>query len=129
MRTDVKVNQRGLTRCPEIPIASPGRPSSVTRGDWIEWGDGFRGRIIGTVVDPDDRKQYLVVVMQMLDGCCCERWVLPEHVTNTAHGNAGSQRDMYHDKASWLFGEQFFTTKPDAARQCFELTVDHMAKY
>ncbi len=128
MRTDVKVRQKIEVRCKEIPLYSAGRPGSVKRGDWVEWGDGFRGRVVGSVVDPEDRKEYLVVVMQMLGGCCCERWVLPAEVTNTAYGH-GVFSNTYYDKAAWLFGDQFMHTKPDAARQCFDLTVDGMAKY
>jgi len=128
MRTDVKVREKVKVRCPEIPITTAGRPSTVERGDWVEWSDGFRGRMIGAVTNPDDGNEYIVVVMQMLGGCCCERWVMPEDVINTAYGS-GSHVEMYYDKASWLYGSQFMYTKPDAARQCFNLTVDDMVKY
>ncbi len=123
MRTDVTVNVKKKHRCPNIPVNSPGRPSEVGRGDWIEWSEGYRGRVVGSVVAPEDGKTYLVVIMQLLGGSCWERWVEPGQVIHTA--NDGS---TFHEKASWLFGDQFLTTKPDMARQCYSYTVDEMAR-
>ena len=75
-------------RIPSVPITSPGRPSSVKRGDWVSWvweGTYFTGRVLGVFDSPDnDGEEWLCVSMLMLGGSCCERWVDPKDVVNTA---------------------------------------------
>lgn len=83
------------------------------------------GRIIGTVVNPDDNEDYIVVAMQMLGGCVCERWVKPEWVRNTAWGGA-SHGNLMMAKRKWLAGDEFMETPPDVARDAFNLTVAEM---
>lgn len=127
MRRDVTIDLEGSLRCPEIPIFSPGRNAWAKRGDLIEFTIGgleCRGRVIGVVEDPDDFTKYLCVAKHMLCGTCCEAWVHPMHVIDVR-----SCHNEMQDKMAWLYGDQFLFTKPDAARQCFELTVDEMAKY
>lgn len=122
MRTDVTVDTIESIRCPQIPLIGAGRPPHVTRGDWIEWRTGGLhcvGRVIGTVVNPDDEETYIVVAMQMLGGCVCERWVKPGWVFNTA-------RNSYEEKRHWISGDDFLDTPPDVARDAFNLTVEEM---
>ena len=128
MRTDVTVDTTRSIRCPQIPLIGAGRPSHVTRGDWIEWETGglhCMGRVIGTVVNPDDNEDYIVIAMQMLGGCVCERWAKPEWVFNTAFGGASHGNEMMA-KRKWLAGDEFMDTPPDVARDAFNHTVEEM---
>ena len=125
MRTDVTVQTEGEVRCSEIPLLSPGRPSSVKRGDWVQWQIGTHdrtGRVIGFVSPPEEPdKTYLVVAWLMLGGTVCENWVDPDLVVDTALGD-----NLFEDKANWLFGEDFHRTPVDKARQCFQLYLSEM---
>lgn len=123
MRTDVTVNTSRKLRCLQIPITSPGRCPIVERGDWVEWEverHCHRGRVVGTVVNPDNKEEYLVVILQMLGGSCCERWVLPADVID-------ARRNGFSDKAAWMYSDEaFLATPPDKARDCFNLLVKEM---
>lgn len=128
MRTNVTVDTTRSVRCHQMPIIGAGRPPYVTRGDWVEWKTGglrCMGRVIGIVVDPDDKEIYIVVAMQMLGGCICERWAKPEWVYNTAYGGA-SHHNVMMAKRKWLAGDEFLETPPDIARDAFNLTVEEM---
>ena len=125
MRTDVTVQTEGSIRCSEIPLLSPGRPSSVKRGDWVQWQIGTHdrvGRVIGFVSPPEEpEKVYLVVAHLMLGGAACENWVDPDLVVDTSIGDG-----LFQDKASWLFSKDFIRTSVDKARDCFNLHASEL---
>tara|TARA_R110000824_G_scaffold173688_2_gene351819 strand:+ start:885 stop:1178 length:294 start_codon:yes stop_codon:yes gene_type:complete len=85
------------------------------------------GRVIGTAIDPEDSypNVWIVVAMQMLGGCICERWAKPEFVSNTAFGGASHGNEMMA-KRKWLAGDEFMETPPDVARDAFNHTVEEM---
>lgn len=125
MRTDVKIQAEfNEVRVPQIPLCSGGRPSYVTRGDFIEWGAGFRGRIVGLVKEAGDldvKENHLVTVMIMLSGCCCERWVKASEVTNSARGRKSLQGGAMVKKGAWFYSDGFLNTPVDSARDCIHI--------
>ena len=87
MRTDVKISTKRKIRCPQIPVCSVGRPMKIGHGDYIEWKwDDYLhwGRVIGIVTGAELKKPKICVMMSLLGGTFCERWVDPEDVTNTS---------------------------------------------
>lgn len=124
MRTDITIFRETTVRCPQIPCPAVGRPSSVGNGDWIEWqfdGDigSERGRVVGWLKNPDDGEIYLCVIMELLGGQLCERWVPPSKVINTAHG-AGQFAERCTVKQNWLHSARFLTTPERLSRNIWD---------
>jgi len=125
MRTDIKVLKIfEPVRCPQIPLHSPGRPSSVKRGDLVEWQHeddtiSFRGRVIGKA------DNFLVVVCQLLNGGLYERWIEPKDIFNTARCSG-----TYADKAKWFYSNKKFHDTPiNIARNLANITYRQMSEF
>lgn len=117
MRTDIAVNANASVRVPQIPLASPGRKAYAERGDWIEWGDGERGRVIGAITESGT--QYICVACELLGGCVCELWIAPQDVYDCrAHFD--------NAKSAWLHGDAFLASDPDKARNAFNLLASQL---
>jgi hypothetical protein len=127
MRTDVTIDTKEKLRIPGF-IVSGCRPWQVGRGDFITFRDPGRveriGRIIGTVINPDDGLKYLCVVMLMMGGGMWERWVLPEDVTDTRYGD--KYMCLYADKAGWFHSPEFLDTPVNKQRNVSNLLYEQL---
>lgn len=127
MRTDVTIDIKEKLRIPDIPVGSC-RPWLVGRGDFITFRDPARvdriGRIVGTVINPEDGLKYFCVVMLMMGGNMWERWVLPSEVTDTRYGD--DYMCLYADKARWFHGAEFLDTPVDKQRNVSNLLYEQL---
>jgi len=123
MRTDVKIKTTGKVRIPSIPISSPGRAPFIERGDFIIADIGshlYYGRVIGFVTNPDDHKDYIVVVTHTPTGSIWEQWVEPHQVVDASYSICG----LYESKMRWFYSKDFLRTPPDVARNASNLMYE-----
>jgi len=129
MITDRKIKTQFMIRLEQIPISCAGRSPYAKRGTYVEYeieckeGDKIltpiygRGRVIGLTTDECDI-QFLVVAQFNFMGLIYERWIRPKYVIDAAESS-----NLFSDKASWFFSDDFLSTDVDIARQAFDLSA------
>lgn len=128
-RTDCKIRLSGELRVPQIPIIGAGRPSYVKRGDYLRYrmpggaDPEYWGRVVGFVTADNIKGEHIIIVMMMLGGCMCERWVDPEWVYDTASSDGVK---IFREKIEWFYSDDFLWTPQEVARQCYDLTVEQI---
>lgn len=118
MRTDVTIDTKSWIRLDQFSYPK----NRVDRGDFIRFRRQNRvsiGRVIGSLVNPDDQQTYICVVELYLSGFLAEYWVKPADVLEVERGTRGT--NLFADKAKWFFSDDFFATSVDQQRNISEI--------